>query len=72
MSGGGRSFPLAQKVMEHGSATVGYEDYRGVLEMALAVLPPKLPGHLAGGSRLRTWRVDSLVTIAELVLGPSG
>ena len=37
---GGRSFPLAQKVMEHGSATVGYEDYRCVLEMALAVLPP--------------------------------
>lgn len=36
---GDRSFPLAQKVMEHGSATVGYEDYRCVLEMALAVLP---------------------------------
>ncbi|NET34165.1 MAG: transposase [Cyanothece sp. SIO1E1] len=36
----GRSFALAQKVMEHGSATVGYEDYRCVLEMALAVLPP--------------------------------
>ncbi len=38
---GGRSFPLAQKVMEHGSATVAYEDYRAVLETALTVLPPQ-------------------------------
>lgn len=40
---GGRSFALAQKVIEHGSATVGSEDYRCVLEMALAVLPPNCP-----------------------------
>ena len=26
--------------MEHGSASVGYKDYRCVLEMTLAVLPP--------------------------------
>lgn len=37
---GGRSLPLAQKVMEHGSATVGYQDYRAVLETVLTVLPP--------------------------------
>ena len=36
---GGRSFPLAQKVIEHASATVGYEDYCPVLETALSVLP---------------------------------
>ena len=37
---GGRSFPLAQKVMEHGSATVAYEDYQPLLEMTQSVLPP--------------------------------
>ncbi len=37
---GGRSFPLAQKVIEHGSATVGYEDYPPLLETAQSVLPP--------------------------------
>lgn len=37
---GGRSLPLAQVVLEHGSATVGFEDYRKVLEAARAVLPP--------------------------------
>jgi Transposase DDE domain len=37
---GGRSIPLAQVVLEHGSATVGYEDYRPVLETTLQMLPP--------------------------------
>jgi hypothetical protein len=37
---GGRSFPLAQKVMKHGSATVAFADYCTVLGTAQAVLPP--------------------------------
>ena len=37
---GGRSFPLAQKVMEHPSATVAYHDYRELLETAQKLLPP--------------------------------
>jgi hypothetical protein len=37
---GGRSFPLAQKVMKHGSATVAFADYCSVLDAAKAVLPP--------------------------------
>ncbi len=37
---GGRSFPLAQKVMKHGSATVAFSDYCSVLDAAEAVLPP--------------------------------
>jgi len=37
---GGRSIPLGQVVLEHGSATVGYEDYRPVLETTLRLLPP--------------------------------
>jgi hypothetical protein len=37
---GGRSFPLAQKVIRHGSATVGFADYCTVLGTAQAVLPP--------------------------------
>ncbi len=37
---GGRSFPLAQKVMKHGSATVAFADYCSVLDAAEAVLPP--------------------------------
>ena len=37
---GGRSIPLGQTVLEHGSATVGYEDYRPVLENTLKLLPP--------------------------------
>lgn len=37
---GGRSFCLAQKVIEHGSATVGFSDYVSVLEMASLALPP--------------------------------
>jgi Transposase DDE domain len=37
---GGRSIPLAQIVLEHGSATVGYEDYCPVLETTLQLLPP--------------------------------
>lgn len=36
---GGRSLTLAQVVLEHGSASVGFEDYRPVLEAAQAVLP---------------------------------
>lgn len=36
---GGRSIPLGQKVLEHGSATVGYEDYVSVLEATEALLP---------------------------------
>ena len=36
---GGRSIPLAQQVLEHGSATVGYDDYQAVLETTLTVLP---------------------------------
>jgi len=36
---GGRSLTLAQVVLEHGSAPVGFEDYRPVLEAAQAVLP---------------------------------
>lgn len=38
---GGRSFPLAQKVMEHGSATVAFADYCSVLSMTQGVLPPR-------------------------------
>ena len=37
---GGRSFTLAQVVLEHSSATVGFEQYRSVLERAQALLPP--------------------------------
>jgi hypothetical protein len=36
---GGRSIPLGQTVLEHGSATVGFEDYRPVLETTLNLLP---------------------------------
>ena len=39
---GGRSFTLAQVVLEHGSATVGFEQYKPVLERAQAVLPPEV------------------------------
>ncbi|WP_410510479.1 hypothetical protein [Nodosilinea sp. E11] len=39
---GGRSFTLAQVVLEHGSATVGFEQYKPVLECAQAVLPPEV------------------------------
>lgn len=38
---GGRSFTLAQVVLEHGSATVGFEQYQSVLECAKRVLPPQ-------------------------------
>lgn len=37
---GGRSFTLAQVVIEHGSATVGFDQYQSVLECAKRVLPP--------------------------------
>lgn len=36
---GGRSITLSQVVLEHGSATVGFEQYRPVLEAAQALLP---------------------------------
>jgi hypothetical protein len=36
---GGRSFTLAQVVLEHGSAMVGFEQYQSVLEVAKRVLP---------------------------------
>jgi len=39
---GGRSFTLAQVVLEHGSAMVGFEQYRPVLERAQQVLPPEV------------------------------
>lgn len=39
---GGRSFRLAQVVIEHGSATVGFEQYQNVLESAKRVLPPQV------------------------------
>lgn len=37
---GGRAITLAQTVIEHGSATVGFATYRQVLETAQTVLPP--------------------------------
>jgi hypothetical protein len=37
---GGRSIPLAQKVIKHGSASVAFADYCTVLGTAQAVLPP--------------------------------
>jgi len=36
---GGRSIPLGQGVLEPGSATVGFEQYRPVLETVVTVLP---------------------------------
>lgn len=36
---GGRSFTLAQVVIEHGSATVGFDQYQSVLQGAKRVLP---------------------------------
>jgi hypothetical protein len=38
---GGRSIGLAQVVLQHGSASVGFEQYRPVLEQVLRVLPPQ-------------------------------
>jgi hypothetical protein len=38
---GGRSISLAQVVLEHGSATVGFEQYRPVLAQVLTLLPPQ-------------------------------
>jgi hypothetical protein len=38
---GGRSITLAQVVLEHGSATVSFEQYQSVLECAKRVLPPQ-------------------------------
>lgn len=39
---GGRSLTLAQTVLEHGSATVGFEQYQPVLEAAKRVLPAQV------------------------------
>ena len=36
---GGRSIPLSQMVIEHGGATVAFQDYVKVLETAQVVLP---------------------------------
>lgn len=38
---GGRSITLSQVVLEHGSATVSFEQYKPVLEEALALIPPE-------------------------------
>ncbi|MBW4540822.1 MAG: transposase [Myxacorys chilensis ATA2-1-KO14] len=39
---GGRSFTLAQTVLEHGSAMVGFEQYQPVLERAKRILPEQV------------------------------
>ena len=39
---GGRSFTLAQVVLEHGSAMVGFAQYKPLLECAKRVLPPEV------------------------------
>ncbi len=39
---GGRSLTLAQGVLEHGRAPVGFEQDKPVLERAQAVLPPEV------------------------------
>jgi hypothetical protein len=39
---GGRSFAIAQVVLEQGSAMVGFEQYQPVLERAKQVLPPEV------------------------------
>jgi hypothetical protein len=39
---GGRSFTLAQVVLEHGSAMVGFEQYQPLLERAKQLLPPEV------------------------------
>ena len=39
LAGSGRSLTWAQVVLKHGSATVGFKDYRQVSEAAQAVLP---------------------------------
>lgn len=38
---GGRSITLSQVVLKHGSATVSFEQYKPVLEKALALIPPQ-------------------------------
>ncbi len=49
---GGRSITLAQVVLEHGSASVGFEHDRPVLEQVLARLPPPSPVTLLVRPRL--------------------
>ena len=39
---GGRSITLAQTVIEHGSATIGFEQYQPILETVKTVLPPNV------------------------------
>ena len=77
---GGRSFTLAQVVLEHGSAMVGFEQYRPVLERAQRVLPPDVQVTLladrGGCSRSvsggETRGIDALVEPTEVGLGDSG
>ena len=76
---GGRSIPLGQTVLEHGSATVGFEDYCLVLETTLKLLPPDVQVTLladrgfvsrsvsAGDTRC----ADPLVTDASMVVDDS-
>lgn len=63
---GGRSFTLSQVVLEHGSATVGFEQYQSVLKRAKQVLPPQCQvtlladrgfehGHLIHWLRQQNW-----------------
>jgi hypothetical protein len=39
----GRAIPVSWRVFKHASATVGYEDYKPVLEQALTLLPEGIP-----------------------------
>ena len=45
-------FRLAQKVMEHGSATVAFADYCCVLSTTQGGVAPSLPDHAISGPRL--------------------
>ena len=49
---GGRSITLAQTVIEHGSATVSFEQYRSVLEAALESVTHRLSSNSPGRSRV--------------------
>jgi hypothetical protein len=52
---GGRSLPIAHQVLKHGSATVGFEQYRPVLEAALATLPARVHGELMRWLSFQGW-----------------
>jgi hypothetical protein len=80
---GGRSFTLAQVVLEHGSATVGFEQYKPVLERAQAVLPPKVQvtlladrgfehGELMRWLNKQQWNWAIRVKVDLLVTTPNG